>query len=682
MRVRAAILTALVLLVLGSLVGTATATEASQDGELIVVLEPGLAAAGSPAADAVHARADARAVDRIEGMNLDVVAVDDVDAAIAEYQARPEVKYVEINGQVTASAVNDPLYDLQWHLQSKSGANKGTANVAPAWSRASGKGVTVAVVDTGVRRDGNDLASSRITAGYDFVNDDSDPDDDHGSGHGTHIAGTIAQSTDNDKGAAGVAPRAKIMPVKVLNSAGVGSYSDVIDGIIYAVDHGADVLNLSLSGNTYSQALCDAVADAADEAVVVAATGNEGVTSVSYPAACDEAVGVGAVRYDGTLAPYSNSGDEVDLVAPGGDSSRDQNGDGYEDSILQQTRNGGTWGYWWFEGTSMAAAHVSGVAALVLDVEPDANVPKILKSTARDAGAADRYGAGIVDAAAAVDAAQPQAKGQGYWLAARSGDVHAFGGVDAMSTAGGMDDVVSIEATPSGKGYWLLDSAGGVHTLGDASYHGSIPGLRQKGQKIGQADPIDLATTPSGNGYWILDSAGGIFTFGDATFRGSIPGLRQQGQQIGKAKVMDLASTPSGDGYWILDSAGGMFTFGDATFKGSIPGLRQQGQQIGKAGVVAMTPTASGNGYWLTDDVGGVFTFGDAAYKGSIPGLRQQGQKIGRATVVAMVPTRSGNGYWQVDDAGGIFTFGDAGYHGSMPAIGAPGPAVGMAASQ
>ncbi len=682
MRVRAAILIALVLLVLGSLVGTATATEPSQEGELIVVLEPGVATAGSPAAAAVHARADGRAINRIEEMNLDVVAVDDVDAAIAEYQARPEVKYVEINGQVTASAVDDPLYDLQWHLQAKSGSNKGTANVEPAWSRSTGKGVTVAVVDTGVRDEGSDLAASRITAGYDFVNNDSNPDDDHSKGHGTHIAGTIAQSTDNDKGVAGVAPRAKIMPVKVLNSVGVGSYSDVIDGMVYAVNHGADVINLSLSGNTYSQALCDAVADAADDAVVVAATGNEGVTAVSYPAACDGAVGVGAVRYDGTLAPYSNSGAEVDLVAPGGDSSRDQNGDGYEDSILQQTRNDGTWGYWWFEGTSMAAAHVSGVAALVLSVEPSANVPKVLKSTARDAGSASLYGAGIVDAAAAVDQAKPRAKGDGYWLAARAGDVYSFGGVTDQSSGSAPSQIVAIEATPSSDGYWLLDSAGGVHTSGDARYYGSIPGLRNKGVNIGEADPIDIGTSPTGSGYWILDSAGGIFTFGDADYFGSIPAMRQQGHDIGKAKVMDLASTPTGKGYWILDDKGGMFTFGDASYHGSIPAMRRDGVKIGQANAVAMTPTVSGEGYWLTDDKGGVFTFGDASYQGSIPAMRRDGVKIGDANVVAMVPTKSGGGYWQVDDAGGIFTFGDAAYHGSMPGIGAPGPAVGMAASQ
>ncbi|HVM39236.1 MAG TPA: S8 family serine peptidase, partial [Acidimicrobiia bacterium] len=206
--------------------------------ELIVVFEPGAHR------DAAHAEADAAAVDRIDELNLDVVEVeggDGVDDAIAEYTQRPDVAYVEVNATVqAAAAVDDPLYAHQWHLHDASSSNKGTANVENAWGSADGRGVVVAVIDTGVAEGGSDLDASRILDGRDFVNDDSDAHDDNG--HGTHIAGTIAQSTDNGTGVAGVAPRAKVLPVKVLNAAGAGTYSDVIDGLLWAKDR-ADVLN-------------------------------------------------------------------------------------------------------------------------------------------------------------------------------------------------------------------------------------------------------------------------------------------------------------------------------------------------------------------------------------------------------------------------------------------------------
>ena len=653
----------------------------SQPGRLLV----GFSSAAyqrAPGADA-HEEADGEVIGAIDEVRVEVVEVDDVESALTEYRRQPGVRFAEVDDRVRAFS-NDPLYTHQWNLQPVSGANKGTANVEPAWGQSRGADVVVAVVDTGVRVGGSDLDSARVLPGTDIVNGDANADDDHG--HGTHVAGTVAQSTDNAKGVAGVAPDAKILPVKVLDAGGAGYESDIVTGILWAKDRGADVINLSLGSSEESPAMCQAVGQAVDAGVVVvAATGNDGAGFVGYPAACDGAIGVGAVRMDGALAGYSNRGLEVDLVAPGGDLGVDQNGDGYGDGILQQNYVG-SWAYRFLEGTSMAAPHVAGASALLLAVNPSINVAATLTATARDLGAPgwdEASGFGALDAAAAVTrAADGVASGDGYWLAASNGQVRGFGSAPALGSLSGRGvkaALVSIEQTPAGDGYWILDADGGVHGFGAADYHGSLADLRASGAVGGNAVPLDIASTPTGRGYWILDAAGGIFTFGDARFFGSVPGLRNDGVKIGPADVVDIASTPTGRGYWILDDVGGMFAFGDAAFLGSVPGLRNDGHKIGPADIVSMAATASGRGYWLVDDVGGMFAFGDAAFHGSLPGLKEAGVKVGKATVVAMEPTGSGSGYWLVDDAGGIFTFGDAKYHGSLPASGVKAQAVGIA---
>ena len=248
--------------------------------------------------------------------------------------------------------------------------------------------------------------------GYDFINNDEHANDD--DGHGTHVTGTLAQSTNNALGTAGIAFNCSIMPVKVLSKRGVGSYADIADGIYFAVDNGADIINMSLGGAGDSITLRNAVAYAYNQGVtIVCAAGNEYLegNAPAYPAAYDEyCIAVGATRFDRTRAYYSNTGSYLDLVAPGGDMYVDQNADGYGDGILQQTfgTNPKDWGYWFYEGTSMAAPHVSGIAALLISVgitSPDV-VREALQSTARDLGPAgwdDEYGWGLVDACAALN---------------------------------------------------------------------------------------------------------------------------------------------------------------------------------------------------------------------------------------------------------------------------------------
>jgi subtilisin family serine protease len=254
--------------------------------------------------------------------------------------------------------------------------------------------------------DGNDFVDD--VGGWDFINSDAHPNDDNG--HGTHVSGTIAQTTNNGFGVAGVAFETAIMPVKVLNAAGTGSLDMLAEGIRYAVDNGADVISLSLGGPG-SAALESAVAYAYNNGVVVvAASGNENA-AVGYPAAYDDyVIAVGATQYDEARAPYSNYGSSLDIVAPGGNILLDQNFDEFADGVLQNTF-GDTpvdWAYWFYQGTSMATPHVSGVAALLLardvTLTPD-EIRDVLQSTADDLGVAGRdntFGYGLVNAEAAL----------------------------------------------------------------------------------------------------------------------------------------------------------------------------------------------------------------------------------------------------------------------------------------
>ena len=337
------------------------------------------------------------------------------------YRKNPNVEYAEPNYVAHFLMVpNDPYYIYQWHLYN---TRYGGINVQDAWDISKGDGVIVAVVDTGVAYENycdskcyykaSDLAGTVFVQGYDFANNDNHPNDDNS--HGTHVTGTIAQTTNNGIGVAGVAHKAKIMPVKVLDKNGAGYYSWIADGIKYAADNNASVISLSLGGTSPSITLENALAYAYNKGVtIVAAAGNDGMGGpASYPAAYDAyVIAVGATRYDEQRSYYSTTGPYVDIAAPGGDLNVDQNGDGYADGVLQQTFNPNTkntnqFGYWFFQGTSMATPHVSGVAALLIanGVTNPADVRNAIEQTAEDKGTAGKdaeYGYGIVNALAAL----------------------------------------------------------------------------------------------------------------------------------------------------------------------------------------------------------------------------------------------------------------------------------------
>lgn len=341
---------------------------------------------------------------------------------------RSDVVYAEPNYIATAFYVpNDTLYSYQWNFDN---AQTGGVEAEEGWDIQNGSGVTVAVIDTGVAYENYqqggwfwgrtnyykapDLNETTFVPGYDFVNDDSHPNDDEG--HGTHVAGTIAGTTNNNSGVAGLAYGAKIMPIKVLDGNGSGTYFDVAEGIRFAADNGAQVINLSLGGSTGASYLEDALRYAYEKGVtIVAAAGNNGAGSVSYPAAYDDyVIAVGATRFDESRAPYSNYGSALDIVAPGGDTSVDQNADGYGDGVLQQTFSGSynNFNYYFYQGTSMATPHVAAAAALVISngAQTPNEVREMLQSTADDLGNAGRddvYGHGLLNLAKALGANTP-----------------------------------------------------------------------------------------------------------------------------------------------------------------------------------------------------------------------------------------------------------------------------------
>jgi serine protease len=260
-----------------------------------------------------------------------------VEELVAIYSKNPDIEYAEPNFIVTAYMVpNDPDYPKQWHLYNPT---YGGINMQKAWDISTGSSsVIVAVLDTGVAYEdydiylqAPDLAGTTFVPGYDFINGDSHPNDDNA--HGTHVTGTIAQTTNNGYGVAGVAFQTAIMPVKVLDRDGYGSYTAVANGIQFATDNGAKIINMSLGGSSPSSVVEDAVEYAYGQGVtIVAAAGNDS-GPVGYPAAYEKCIAVGATRYDETTTWYSNYGAEIDLVAPGGDTKVDQNGDGNPDGV-------------------------------------------------------------------------------------------------------------------------------------------------------------------------------------------------------------------------------------------------------------------------------------------------------------------------------------------------------------
>ena len=358
--------------------------------------------------------------------------------AIKSLRKDPRVLYAEPNFQVNAvAAPNDTAYPLQWHYP--------LITMPDAWEITTGRSeIVVAVIDTGILANHPDLAG-QLVDGYDFVSniesamdgDGIDPDPrDPGSSlggssssfHGTHVSGIVAARGNNQIGVAGSAYGSRVMPLRALGANGEGTSYDIDQAVRYAAglpnDSGtvpqrrADVINLSLGGAPFTrgtQALYDAVNAAG--VVVVAAAGNEASSAPFFPASYDGVISVSAVDGQRRLASYSNIGPDIDVSAPGGDSSIDFNGDGYPDGVLSTdgsvSDNGIDYVYTFLSGTSMAAPHVAGVVALMKSVNPELTPSDIDAMLASGAltddlgtpGRDDLFGYGIINAQRSVLAA-------------------------------------------------------------------------------------------------------------------------------------------------------------------------------------------------------------------------------------------------------------------------------------
>ncbi len=380
-------------------------------------------------------------------------------AKIKELAGRADIELAEPNYiRQPLFEPNDPGYQYQWHYP--------LINLPAAWDLFRptptsspmgllGANVTVAVLDTGILPLHPDIVGQidYVTGGYDFISSDSSardqdpgPDDDptdtgdsgffgfSSSFHGTHVAGTVAAATDNGSGVAGVAPDARILPVRVLGQGG-GTSFDIRQGLCFAagLDKGdncngvpvntnpADVINLSLGGTDLSLIEADLIAEVlAAGSIIVAAAGNSASSQPFYPAAYDGVIGVSAVTINQLRAPYSSFGSFVDVAAPGGDTSRNVDGDPYADGVLS-TGGDDALGlveyiYPFFQGTSMATPHVAGVLALMRSVNAglaperitamlEAGELTIPLGDISNGGRNDQFGYGLIDANKAVSAA-------------------------------------------------------------------------------------------------------------------------------------------------------------------------------------------------------------------------------------------------------------------------------------
>ncbi|MFF3212790.1 S8 family serine peptidase [Streptomyces sp. NPDC002886] len=375
----------------------------------------------------------------------------DAAAVMAQFRADPDVAYVEPDSRAYALAVtpNDTEYAKQWDLFEPTAG----MNVPAAWDTTTGSGVTVAVIDTGYVAH-SDVAPN-VVAGYDFISSstaardgngrDNNPADQgdwsaagecgtgstasNSSWHGTHVAGTIAAATGNSKGVAGIAYGAKIQPVRVLGKCG-GATSDIVDAITWASGGSvsgipanatpAKVINMSLGGSgactaTYQNAINAAVGRGT---TVVVAAGNSNANASGFsPASCNNVINVASTNRTGDRSFYSNYGTIIDVSAPGGETRRATDTPGTvttpENGILSTLNDGATTPgaeiYKPYQGTSMAAPHIAGLAALVVAAKPSltpAQVESAIKTNARPlAGTCTGgCGTGLADAAATVAA--------------------------------------------------------------------------------------------------------------------------------------------------------------------------------------------------------------------------------------------------------------------------------------
>jgi subtilisin len=322
-----------------------------------------------------------------EFKNMDMVYALVPPGALASLSKNPAVEFIEADSSFEIAQASTSEYSESWALED--------VGAEPLHSSYTGKGIKVALLDTGVDYTHPEFAHS-YKGGYDFINDDGDPMDDNG--HGTHVAGILAAARDG-KGVVGIAPGVELYAIKVSDKRGSGSFSGLVQGIDWSIEHDMDIVTMSITGQGGSRALAKAAQTAYEEhgLLLVAAVGN-GQGDVLYPAAYEQVIGVGSVTKDNELSGFSRTGSEVELVAPG--------------SGIKSTAIGGK--YRLSSGTSMATPLVTGSIALLLESDERAwagmadgdgswtndELRKVLRDTAKDLGEKgrdDSFGHGLLN---------------------------------------------------------------------------------------------------------------------------------------------------------------------------------------------------------------------------------------------------------------------------------------------
>ncbi|MGB2708047.1 MAG: S8 family peptidase [Pseudoalteromonas nigrifaciens] len=512
------------------------------------------------------------------------------------------VEYIEVDQMLQPFATpNDPRFDDQWHYYEQAGG----LNLPTAWDTATGSGVVVAVLDTGYRPH-VDL-NANILPGYDMISnlsvandgngrdsDARDPGDavaanecgtngaQNSSWHGTHVAGTVAAVTNNGEGVAGVAYGAKVVPVRVLGKCG-GLTSDIADGIIWASGgnvsglpanaNPADVINMSLGGSGSCSSTTQSAINTArnNGTVVVIAAGNDNDNSANYnPGNCNGVVNVASVGRNGGRAYYSNYGSNIDVAAPGGAQSFANDSEGVLSTYNAGSSTPSSDSYGFSQGTSMAAPHVAGVAALIKQAKPNATpdeIENILKTTTRSFPATcTSCGTGIVDAAAAVAAAS------GGTAPPPSGNELLDGETQTGLSGATNSETFYTMTVPSGATNVTFTMSGGT---GDADLYvrsGSKPTTSTydcRPYKSGNNEECSIDNPTSGTYHVMLR---GYSAYSGISLTGNITAASGGGSgtpQAGGGTVSDVSANAGQWKHYTLDVPAGMATFTVTTSGGT-----------------------------------------------------------------------------------------------------------------
>ena len=495
-------------------------------------------------------------------------------------------------------------------------------------------------------------------------------------GHGTYVTGVINSSTNNDSsgsqeyGVAGIAFNTSIMPVKIGNSSGIPLGAELL-GIQWAINNGANVINLSIAGTTPSSTEQNLIEQAiSDGIVVVASSGNEGVSSIDYPAGYPNVIAVGASNSQNALSTYSNYGCSSDnncqsLVAPVG----------YNNPLtFQQSYTGFNSGtvssFTSFSnqnavGTSFSAPQVTAAIALYdskYGIQPLNVIQSVLAKSSTNIGNSFQFGDGLLNINAMLNISPNNSNNTlSYNILSQSGSVYTFGNTVNYGGVNGINQnygkAVDIVSTYNNQGYYILTSSGSVYTFGNAQFFGSMYNIINPPTR----ESIKLIPTLNDKGYYILTSDGGVYTFGNAQFFGSLYNIPSSA--IPDRAPIAISLTSDNLGYYIVTANGSVYTFGDAQFFGSVYNIPNAPVKT----AIDFQITNNNKGYYLLTADGAVYTFGNAQFFGSM-------YNIAKSSVPSNIPqslliTSNNLGYYILEQDGAVYTFGDAQYEGSIYGI-------------